>query len=339
MPLVRSPQPFENAPAPPHFFYIRWVPRHLRWSELTGGLIAAGVIAAITLVVLVFARVGALHGKKVTLYVVTDEAEGVLTGTEVWLAGHKEGLVKEVSFRSAATDPSERLLIRAEFLADALPNVRRDSYAQVRPGGGLIGTPVVYISSGTARSPALRDGDTIRTRPTAAIAAVTDEIAGMVPEFNALGAATRELAAKVRQPIGTLGNIHSEGLPDFTDISAGFSSLNARARGNGTFARLTRGNLRTRASRAMAAADSIRILLSSKRGNIGRFRRDTTLVTKTSHVLAEIDTLRALLTNPVGTIAAVHSDSLLRRQLDRSHASLASLMRDVKRHPVRYIRF
>src|SRR5439155_1108452 len=128
------------------------VPHRLHWRELTRGLIGVAVIVALALIVLVFARVGALHGKKVTLYVVTDE------------------------------------------------------------------------------------------------------IAGMVPEFNALGAATRELAAKVRQPIGTLGNIHSEGLPDFTDISAGFSSLNARARGNGTFARLTRGNLRTRASRAMAAA-------------------------------------------------------------------------------------
>ena len=339
MPLVRSALQFENAPAPPHFFYIRWVPRHLRWSELTGGLIAAGVIAALTFVVLVFARVGALHGKKVTLYVVTDEAEGVLTGTEVWLAGHKEGLVKEISFRSAATDPSERLLIRTEFLGDALPNVRRDSYAQIRPGGRLIGTTVVYISSGTATSPALRDGDTIRTRQAAAIAAVTDQVAAMVPEFNALGAATRELSTKIRQPVGTLGNIRSQGLPDFADIGAGVSSLNARARGNGTISPLTRGNLRTRASHAMAAADSIRTLLSSNKGNIGRFRRDTTLATKTSHVLAEIDTLRALLSNPVGTIAAVHSDSVLRRELDRSHASLASLMRDVKRHPVRYIRF
>src|SRR5437773_11734046 len=104
MPLVRSPQPFENAPGPPHFFYIRWVPRHLRWSELTGGLIAVGVIAAITLVVLIFARVGALHGKKVALYGVTEEAEGVLTATAHWLAGHKQALVKEMSLPPSPTD-------------------------------------------------------------------------------------------------------------------------------------------------------------------------------------------------------------------------------------------
>jgi hypothetical protein len=298
-----------------------------------------GVIAAITLVVLLFARVGALHGKKVTLYVVTDEAGGVLAGTEVWLAGHKEGQVKEISFRSSATDPSERLLIRTEFLEEALPNVRRDSYAQIQPGGRLIGTPVVYISSGTASSRPLHEGDTIRARPAGAIKDVMKEVEAMIPEFNAVGAATKELAAKVRRPVGTLGNIYSEGLPDLGDIGAGISSLNSRARSGGTIGRFTRGNLQSRASHAMAAADSIKILMSSKRGSIGRFRRDSTLVTKASHVLAEIDTLRALLTNPVGTIASVHSDSLLKQQLDRSHASLALLMRDVETHPLRYIRF
>jgi len=296
-------------------------------------------MAAITLVVLIFARVGALHGKKVTLYVVTDEAGGVLTGTEVWLAGHKEGLVKEISFRPSTTDPSERLLIRTEFLEDALPNVRKDSYAQIRPGGGLIGTPVIYISSGTATSSVLHEGDTIRSRQAGAVKDVMQEIEAMIPEFNAVGATTKELAAKIRRPVGTLGNFYSEGLPDFADISAGISSLNSRARAGGTIGRFTRGNLQTRATHAIAAADSIKTLMSSKRGSIGRFRRDSTLVTKTSHVLAEIDTLRALLSNPVGTIASVHSDSVLKQQLDRSHASLASLMRDVKSHPLRYIRF
>jgi len=51
----------------------------------------------------------------------------------------------------------------------------------------------------------------------------------------------------------------------------------------------------------MAAADSIRTLIGSNR-ELGRFRRDTTLVTNANHVLAEVDTLRALFTNPVGTM-------------------------------------
>ena len=79
--------------------------------------------------------------------------------------------------------------------------------------------------------------------------------------------------------------------------------------------------------------------MSSNKGTLGRFRRDTTLVTNANHVLAEVDTLRALFSDPVGSIAAAHSDSALTRQLDRTHALLASLIKDVKSHPVRYIRF
>jgi phospholipid/cholesterol/gamma-HCH transport system substrate-binding protein len=316
------------------------MPRQLHWNELTGGIIAAVVIAAVAVGILLFARVGALHGKKVTLYVVTDEAAGVLSGTEVWLAGDKVGLVKDVSFRAPTTDTLERLLITTEFLQSALPNVRRDSYARIEPGGSLIATAIVYIAPGTTTSPQLRDGDTVHTRPKVMMADLTQQLGTIAPEFSALGAATKELNDKTSRPIGTIGNYRASGLPDLPDVSAGITSLNARATGgNGTIAHAMRGNLRARASHAMAAADSIRTLISSNKGSIGRFSRDTTLVTKANHVLAEVDTLRALFSNPIGTIAAAHSDSALTRQLDQTRVLLASLIKDVKSNPMRYIRF
>src|SRR3954469_7785840 len=111
--------------------------REHEWSELRGGMIAALGIAGVVLLTLLFARVGALHGRKITLYVVTDDATGVLPGTEVWLGGKKEGLVKDVSFRPPSTDTLERVILAADFLEEALDNVRRDSYAQIKPGGSL----------------------------------------------------------------------------------------------------------------------------------------------------------------------------------------------------------
>jgi hypothetical protein len=234
----------------------------------------------------------------------------------------------------------ERILIRTEFLTEALPSVRRDSYAQIKPGGSLIGTLVVSISPGTMAARPLHDGDTIYGRRRAAVADLNEDVASIGPEFAALGAATKALADKINRPVGTVGNYRVDGLPDLADVSAGMSSLSARATGGkGTIARSTRGDLRARASHAMAAADSIRSLISSNKGTLGRFRRDTTLVTNASHVLAEVDTLRALLSDPLGSIAAAHPDSALTRQLDRTHALLASLIKDVKDNPLRYIRF
>jgi phospholipid/cholesterol/gamma-HCH transport system substrate-binding protein len=315
------------------------MPRQLHWKELTGGVIAAAVIAAVTLAVLVFARVGALHGKKVTLYVVTAEAPGILAGTEVWVAGQKVGVVKDVSFQAPTAPESERVVISTEFLKEALSNVRRDSYAQIKPGGSLIGTLVVSISPGTTTAAPLRDGDTVHARKSGAVASLSDDISSMGPEFAKLGAATKELADKINRPVGTVGNYRVSGLVDLPDVSAGMSSLSARASGNGTIGRAMRGDLRARASHAMAAADSIRILMASNKGTLGRFRRDTTLVTKAGYVLAEVDSLRALLSDPIGPMEAAHSDSTLTLQLARTHTLLAALIKDAKSHPLRYIRF
>jgi phospholipid/cholesterol/gamma-HCH transport system substrate-binding protein len=315
------------------------VARQLRWGELTGGIIAVTIIVILTLIVLLFARVGALHGKKVTLYIVTDGAPGILTGTEVWLAGEREGVVKDITFRPPSAPGSERLLIKTDFLASAMPNVRRDSYAQIRPGGNMIGTPIIYIAPGSAAAPQLHDGDTVRTRPTAAIIALTKDVGKIGPEFAALGAATKDLAARIDRPVGTIGNYRANGLPDLPDVQAGISSLSARAGGNGTLGRAMRGDLRLRASHAMASADSIRKLVASNKGSLGRFRKDTTLVATAGHVLAQLDSLQMLLADPIGTLASAHSDSALTLQLRQTHTLLAALIKDVKKNPLRYVRF
>src|SRR3954463_16727288 len=102
------------------------MPRKAHWGELTGGIIAVAVIVLLIFVTLKYARVGVIHGKKVTLYVHTDAATGVRSGTEVWVAGQKSGLVTDVRFQPPSGDAVERLVVTTEILGDALPNVRQD---------------------------------------------------------------------------------------------------------------------------------------------------------------------------------------------------------------------
>jgi hypothetical protein len=316
------------------------MPRQLHWSELSGGVIAALVIAGLVVIVLLFARVGALHGRKITLYVVTDDATGVLPGTEIWLGGKKEGVVKDISFRPPTTDTLERLIITTDFLKEALVSVRRDSYAQIKPGGSLIGAPILYISLGTRDSPPLRDGDTIRTRPTGAIASLAQDIGKIQPEISALASEVKALNAKAASQAGTVGSIRAHGLPQMPELNARMSQLSGRAmNANGTIALAARNNLMERASQAMAGADSIRTLMSSSRSSLGRFRRDTTLTTKATGVLARLDTLSALLSDPMGAIGGAHPDSALNHEAARSRSLLDSLIKDAKKHPGRYISF
>ena len=231
------------------------MPHQLHWRELRGGIVAVAILAAIVFSIFAFARVGGLHGKKVTLYVVTDEAPGVLAGTEVWLAGEKDGLVTDVSFRPPGTDTLERLLIKTQFLAKAMPHVRRDSYAQIRAGGTLIGTPIIFISAGTIGSPRLKDGDTLRAIPLAGIGAVAEGAAKLIPSVGKLVTTAKEITRKTDRPVGTIGNLRANGLEDLPDVTAGISSLNARARGGGAIASALRGDLQIRASHVIASAD------------------------------------------------------------------------------------
>lgn len=316
------------------------MPRKIHWTELRVGLIAAAALAALVLFIMLFARVGALHGKKATLYVVTADATGVLKGTEVWLSGQKIGLVSDVRFRPSSTDTAERLVIESEILADRLAPIRRDSRASVGPGSSMIGVPVVFITAGSASSPGLKDGDTIR-------AAVATKVADLGETMSSAGAAASSLAVEVRglsskmtDRRGSVGALMSRGMPAMTDAGARMSALmNKATNGKGTIGLAMRGNLGARASRVMAGADSIMALASSNRGNVGRFRKDSTLVPKIEGIMAQLDSLKAMASNPMGTIGKAHSDSTLIKAMNQSRASLDSLMKDIKSHPLRYIAF
>ncbi len=310
------------------------MPRQLRWSDLRGGIISAVAVVAVVLATLMFARVGALHGRKVTLYVVADDATGVITGTEVWLAGKHSGSVKEVAFRPPTNDSVGRLIIETEFLARDLPLVRRDSWAQVQSGGKLLGTPVIYVAAGSSSMPGLRDGDTIQARPKPRAIDVVTQAKGAMPAFRELMAEVSTLNEQLSRPTGTLGAYLTQGMPAMGDAGNRMSRLAGKmTEGNGTISLAMRGGLAARASRVMAAADSLMAFASSGEGTLGRFRRDTTLMTTVRGITAELDSLRAQAKGFGGT------DTSLKLALALRKALTEYLMADKKKNTMRYINF
>lgn len=313
------------------------MPRQLHWTDLRGGLISAAAIVALVLAIVLFARLGTLHGDKVTLYVLADDVTGVLAGTEVWLAGKHSGTVQEVSFRAPSGDTVDRLILKTEFLAEDLSHVRRDSWAQIQAGGKLLGTPVIYVAPGSITSPGLRDGDTIRSRPKPRALDVAGQVTRIGPQVSGLMSEVKALNEKMASPTGTIGAYRNEGMPAMGDAFERMSRIGGKLGGGGAGGRrgaiglATSGGLKERASRVMAAADSVMALASSGSGSVGRFRRDTTLVTKAGGILSELDSLRAR--------SRFGSDSALTIQLARRRVLMDSLIKDIKANPTRYIHF
>ena len=312
--------------------------RNLEWRNLKIGIIALAGIVGGALSILLFARVGALHGDTTNIYVVTDDAPGVLEGTEVWLSGQKVGLVRDIHFRSVATDTAERLAIHLEILADHMPYIRKDAWADIRPGGNLIGSPVVWISSGTSKVAALSPGDTLVEISTGMMQPVGDRVSRLGARMTALADSGGRVLRLLQTQAGTAGRLVGSGWPKVTRQTDEIARLARKATtGNVTLALMLHGELGAHIASIRARKDSIAFLISSGDGNVGRLRSDSTLIKQVEHLQGELDSLRAMTSSGTG-IGRMKTDSALTKEMARVRVELAALMADIKKHPLRYLR-
>lgn len=316
------------------------MPRAEFWSQLKVGLFAFAVIAAAAAAILVFARIGALHGDTTRLHTVTDRATGVLKGTEVWLAGQKVGLVTNVSLRAASADTTERVAIDMDILTQYMPYLRKDSDIQIRPGGNLIGAPVVYITVGTRNSPLIASGDTLRAKAQVESRPGVADISSLGDSVTAIAAEVKQVSSDFGTTVGEVGTLRARTESQVNQVRNAVDRFKRRAtQSRGTLAMAVHdtATLRAEVARLSAVTDSIRATAASGSGNVGRFRRDSTLALHARHTLATVDTLRERLT--LYTAHPTHGDSSLTLELDRMRLQLDSLVQNAKHHPLRYLPF
>ena len=175
------------------------------WRELKTGVVGAIVAASLVIGILFFARVGQLRGDIKTIFVYSDDAVGVLPGTEVWLSGEKIGQVKRVHFRSVGTDTLRRLAIEAEIIAERMQYIRRNARVDIRPGGNLIGTPVINITGGTSRAAALTNGDTLAAVSSSAFKPLGVKVDALSARMTVLADTARRLVSLMSSSRGTIG--------------------------------------------------------------------------------------------------------------------------------------
>jgi phospholipid/cholesterol/gamma-HCH transport system substrate-binding protein len=321
------------------------MPHRTGWKQLTIGLIGLAAVVTVGMLILVFARVGRLHGKTFELFVVTQEASGVIPGTEVWLDGRRVGLVKDISFLPAAGSDSERLVIRADVLESVHGRIREDSRTRLQSGGSFLGAPVVYLSSGTMRTRAVNDGDTLVSQPSFDVQATLADAAVAAHDLPAIMGNVRVLSAQLTSTAGTLGALGADtrGLQSRVAETQARASRIMAAVGSptGTIGRMTAGSqaLQADAQLALAQADSVRALLASKNTSLGRFRRDSTLVGAMGRIRSALALVSQRAASTHGTLGRASSDLALQHALARGTSQLDSLIADIHAHPLRYLVF
>lgn len=314
--------------------------RRLSWSDVRGGLIACVVLVVIAAGVLLFMRVGALHGDTFLMYALVGEARGVASGSEVWLNGQKIGKITTIRFRTPTVgDSTQRIEIQMEVLEEHRRVLRRDAVAQIRSGGSVIGPPVVYLSAGSIRAAPLQPGDTVRTLVQTDTEGATVQFNAAAKEIPVILSNVKEMRSQLTSSEGSIGAmLNGPGLSELTRARAQANRLMRRvSSGSGSIGPIMNGNLSNRAGRVMARVDSVRALLASPRTSLGRFRRDSTLTQAVSDVRSELAVVQALLNAPRGTIGRARTDSSLTVSLSQARQEMTLLLADIKKNPRRYL--
>lgn len=290
------------------------MPRPLAWRQLVPGVAILAVIIVAALAVLVFARVGALHGDTYRLYVLSDDARGVISGTEVWLAGQKIGAVHDISFRPVTNDSLGRLAVALDVLDDYKLAIRGDSRAEFRSGSTPIGATIVSISIGSPEQPVLEADDTIPRAVQIDPDSVRAALSSAASQIPALLDDADTLIHTFRRAIGRSAGDSTTRLGVIADRLA----LLARRMdaGGGTMARLSSDTtLVRRLDRVSIRARALMGALDSSNNTLGRLANDSALSRAIADVRSDIDTLRTQLTEERGTAGRLVYDDAILRQL------------------------
>ena len=314
------------------------MPLRTGWRQLIPGIIALAAVVGVAVGVLTFAGIGGVRGPTMHLYVVTNQARGVMHGTEVWLAGQKIGVVDGVSFRPPSSDTSARVVIAMTVRRRDAEQIRRDSRAEIRAGANIIGPVVVYITPGTPAVSRVADRDTLRGGAQSDVELAMEKLKTATQQIGPIMTDARVVMRSVRDPHGTVGALMTGGFANRGDVALlrrQLSSLGASL-GSGDGAR-SRSMFFGRARVALARADSIRSLIASDQTSFGRFRRDSSLVGAIASVRDDLAGLRATMDTASGTLARLASDSALMRSVADARREMTALFDDVRKRPLRYI--
>lgn len=317
--------------------------RSLSWSDVRGGFIAVVALALVAGATFKYSRLGTLHGDTFQLYALVGEARGLLPGSEVWLAGQKIGKVITIEFRAPSADTTARLELRMQILEKFRAMMHRDAVAQIRPGGSIIGTPVVWLNPGTISAVTLQPGDTVRAKAQTDAENAAGRFAVASKEFPAIINNIKALSGQLQGTGGTMGAIVNApggpGLPALARTRAEAGRLANRLTTGGTVGRFMQGGVTDRAGRVMARVDSIRALMASPNTSLGRLRKDSTLIAEVGDVRNELTLVRAMVTSTDGTVGRVLHDSAVTNALADAERQMTLLFADIKKHPLRYLVF
>lgn len=313
----------------------------ITWDQLKVGVVILTALGILALAIYKLGQNANLFHRRYELLAFLPNANGLVAGGTVLLAGQFAGTIKSIDFLPVDNDTTRNLRLRLAIDASLRDQIRSDSKAQVRTLG-LLGDKVIDISIGTPRHGALTDGDTIPVSPSLDYEAVLAQAASAVNDMVDLTHDLRDLTSGILHGQGTVGQlVTNRALYDqfVATISRANAMLTRLQNPNGTFARLLDDPaLYDRFVSMVSSADSLVVSLNDRNGTIGKLLRDDSLYTHLVNMAQAGDSLMKALSNGQGPIPRMLNDPTLYDRLNKLTTDLGAILEDVRKDPHRYMR-
>ena len=313
----------------------------ITWDQLKVGVVILTALGILALAIYKLGQNANLFHRRYELNAFLPNANGLVSGGTVLLAGQFAGTIKSIDFLPVDNDTTRNLRLRLAIDASLRDQIRSDSRAQVRTLG-LLGDKVIDISIGTPRHGVLADGDTIPVTPSLDYEAVLAQAASAVNDMVGLTHDLRDLTTGILHGQGTVGQlVTNRALYDqfVATISRANAMLTRLQNPNGTFARLLDDPaLYDRFVSMVSSADSLVVSLNDKNGTIGKLLRDDSLYTHLVNMAQAGDSLMKALSNGQGPIPRMLNDPTLYDRLNKLTTDLGAILDDVRKDPHRYTR-
>ena len=344
-----------------------------RWAQLRVGLLAAG--ALVVLAVLVFALTSS-HGffkRRTALYTYMDDSAAVAIGSPVRLNGIDVGRISEVTL-SGSNQPNRIVRITLEVNDEYLPSIPVDSQATIA-AENVLGTKYINIKKG--RNPVgVKEGGELKSLDTrqfdqvvqqgystlASLDGILKKVDGIVDSIQvgkgtigkllsdetlynrALNITTevQKLVETLNGDQGTLGKLMHD--PQLYDDVRGTVArvdtlMDGLQQGQGTAGKLLKDPALYNDTRS-AIADVRKLLagINEGQGDIGKLLKSDELHNELKATMGRLDTLLDKVNNGQGTLGQLLVNPALYQSLDGTTREMNGLLKDFRANPKKFLR-
>jgi hypothetical protein len=309
--------------------------RRQRHRTLFGLGIIGGLIGAALLVFFLGDILSAFQRRYVIVALVPD-APGIVQGTPVWVSGREVGAVRRVAILPSSADSLGRIAVTVDLPRSVQSQVRGDSRVRVT-SVSLISEAVIDIVPGTAASPQLAEGDTLRTEPRLTRQQLMAHAERLRQEMQPILDDARDLAplaaARLEQA--------QRAFDGMDDAMAEMRRLQADMQANPGLALLREPAFQRSLDEARSHAAGLPATFATLQQRLGAAgdvgEAVGRLRTRADTLVAELELAAALLDESAGTLGRLQNDLALQRAIGAARASLDSLMAEVRRNPLRFV--